>query len=164
MQRKRPPLIDELPVPALKGPHGLAELVKKIETSAKDLKKRLRICQSKIKKSVKEFRRLARVNGLFAAAITLTYKRNEDFAAKNISQFISSMRASLKRKGFSLPYIWVLERAAKLHYHLVVWLPRSQPLKAEDLQRWWKHGSTDLEACRNVASWTKYAHSTDGGQ
>lgn len=140
----------------LRGPCGLGELVKKIETSAAALKKRIRTARKKIKAVTQEHRRIARERGLYAVAVTLTYGNNADFCSKHVTRFINCLRLKLKRQGHSLLYAWVLERASMLHYHLIIWLPRRFKLCHEDLMKWWRWGSTWNEACRKVSSWIRY--------
>lgn len=63
-----------------RGSYRPSELVKKIETSAASLKKRVRICRKKLKAVTKEHRRIAKAKGLFAVAATLTYAQESDLA------------------------------------------------------------------------------------
>jgi hypothetical protein len=136
---------------------SLGELVKKIETSATALKKRLRTVKKKMKLVTTQHRRIAKEKNLFAVAVTLTYRSSDDYSSKNISKFISCIRAKLKRKGHGLLYQWVLEQSeSSLHHHLVLWLPRGIELDKTDLGRWWKWGSTWIESCRKVVAWVKY--------
>lgn len=143
-------------IPPLRGPHGLGELVKKIETSATALKKRVRICRKKLKAVTKEHRRIAKAKGLFAVAATLTFAQESDFCAKHITRFLNCLRSKLKRQGHQLLYAWVLERAGALHYHLALWLPRGFKLDCTELAKWWPWGSTWNEACRKVSAWIHY--------
>ncbi len=140
----------------LRGPLRLGELVKKIETSAPALKKRLRTVRRKIKMVTKEHRRIAKAKGLYAAAVTLTYARDDDYCQKHVTRFINCLRAKLKRQGHALLYVWTLERAGALHYHLALWLPRGFALNHADLNRWWPWGSTWTERCRKVSAWAHY--------
>ncbi len=140
----------------LRGPYGLGELVKKIETSASTLKKRVRIARKKIKAVTREHRRIAKSRGLYAAAVTLTYAHDADFCPRHITRFINCLRSKLKRRGYTLLYVWVLERAEVLHYHLVLWLPRGFILSHADLMRWWPWGSTWTQSCRKVSAWIRY--------
>lgn len=140
----------------LRGPFGLGELVKKIETSATSLKKRVRTARKKIKAVTREHRRIAKVKGLYATALTLTYAKEADFCPKHVTRFINCLRAKLKRQGHVLLYVWVLERASALHYHLAVWLPRGFALSHADLAKWWPWGSTWTERCRKVSAWIHY--------
>lgn len=144
------------PVTPPQGKCRLGELVKKIETSATALKKRLRSARKKIKVVTKEHRRLAKTKGLYAAAVTLTYANDAAFCPKHITKFINCLRAKLKRQGHSLLYVWVLERASALHYHLALWLPRGFTLDHGDLKKWWAWGSTWTQACRKVSAWMRY--------
>lgn len=143
-------------IPSSGGPRRFSELVKKIETSAASLKKRVRICRKKLKAVTKEHRRIAKAKGLFAVAATLTYAKESDFCAKHITRFLNCLRSKLKRKGHQLLYAWVLERAGALHYHLALWLPRGFKLNCTELAKWWPWGSTWNEACRKVSAWIHY--------
>lgn len=143
-------------IPALRGPSGLGELVKKIGTSATALKKRVSTARKKIKAVTKEHRRIAKAKGLYAVAVTLTYANDADFCPKHITRFINCLRAKLKRQGHQLLYVWVLERASALHYHLSLWLPRGFVLSHADLAKWWPWGSTWTQACRKVSAWIRY--------
>lgn len=144
------------PVNPLRGRFSLGELVKKTETSATALKKRLRGARKKIKAVTKEHRRIAKAKGLYAAAVTLTYSNDADFCPKHITKFINCLRAKLKRQGHSLLYVWVLERASAIHYHLTLWLPRGFTVSHADLKKWWPWGSTWTQACRKVSAWIRY--------
>lgn len=161
MQRKHRPLIDERPVHELKAPHEPAELVNKIGTSATQRKKRKRIAAKKMKEIGKAMRRMGKTKWLYAVCLTLTYAESDEFEKKHITRFNDCLRAKLKRQGHSLGYIWVLERASVLHYHLVLWLPRGYRLEHDDLARWWPHGSTSIEACRKVTAWLKYMRKSE---
>lgn len=106
--------------------------------------------------AVREHSRRAKEENLRAVALTLTYRDNADFSSKDITRFIARLRARLLRKGFPLPYIWVLERKARLHYHLQVWLPRHFRLTVSDLERLWQHGTTWARHCWSVTGWARY--------
>lgn len=148
----------------LPGKLRLGELVKKIGTSATSLKRRLRTVREKIRIIVQEQRRIARSKGLYAVALTLTYRNGEQFAQKHVTGFVSHLRLKLKRMGHTLPYVWTLERASVLHYHLIVWLPRGFSVDHKSLERWWPWGSTWIEACRNVRGWTRYIGKSEDKQ
>lgn len=140
------------------------ELVKKNGTSATSLKRRLRTAREKIRIIVQEQRRIARSKGLYAVAMTLTYRNGEHFAPGHITDFFEGARPKLKRMGHALPYVWTLERASALHYHLIVWLPRGIRFCHKDLEKWWPWGSTWIEACRHVRAWTRYISKSDDKQ
>ncbi|WP_225560942.1 hypothetical protein [Comamonas sp. CMM02] len=143
-------------IPPLRGTHSLGELVNKIETSASTLNKRIRICRKKLKAVTKEHRRIAKTEGLYAVAVTLTYVKDADFCARNLSQFFNCLRSKLKPTGHKPRYVWVLERSGALHYHLAIWLPRGFMLNHSDLTRWWPWGSTWTQRCRKVSGWIHY--------
>lgn len=93
------------------------------------------------------------------AFLTLTYRDEDEFDASQISLFIKRVRQWSKRRGFDLPYIWVLERGetnARLHYHVVVWLPSGVSMPKPDKQGWWVWGMTRIEWARSKAAAVGY--------
>lgn len=134
----------------------LGELVNKIATSASKLKRRLHTARKKIRAITQEHRRIAKAKGLYAVCVTLTYADNSAFGAKHVTRFLSCLRSKLKRLGYPLLYVWTLEHASALHYHLTLWLPHGLTLKHQDLRRWWPLGKTWTKSCRTVAAWVKY--------
>lgn len=150
-------LVADQPSPSLAAVMRFAELVKKIETSpAPSCYKRKNAARKRMKCIIGEQLRYARSSNLKAVALTLTYKRNEEFSSKHISAFLDRLRRTLKKLGATLPYAWVLECASRLHYHLILWLPRGYMLSPSRLQTWWIYGSTWLESCRNIRAWGHY--------
>lgn len=138
-------------------------LVRKIETSqAVSTRKRKNSARKKLTHVIREQRRFAKTATLRAVALTLTYRDSAAFSPKHISSFLDRLRRALKRAGHSLPYAWVLERAGQLHYHLILWLPRSYSLAPAKLAKWWPWGSTWVETCRSVGAWAKYMAKFDG--
>ena len=134
-----------------------SELVRKTETSTTaSSRKRKNAARKKLKRVIKEQIRYAKVANLRAVALTLTYRNAAEFSPKHISAFLARLRRTLKRAGYKLPYAWVLERASRLHYHLLVWLPRGYTLDAAKLTRSWPWGSTWFESCRSVRAWGLY--------
>lgn len=138
-----------------------AELVKKIETSPAIYKKRRCSAKKKLRKVIKEQQRYAKTKGYRAVALTITYSKDSDFSRKHISAFIDSLRRTLKRLGHTLPYLWVLERASQLHYHLILWLPRDFKLEPAKLSKMWAFGSTWVQNCRSVSAWSRYISKFD---
>lgn len=140
-----------------------AELVRKIETSpALSSRKRKNSARKKLTRVIREQSRLAKTAKLRAIALTLTYRDSTAFSPKHISNFMDHLRRTLKRTGHILPYTWVLEYAGQLHYHLILWLPRSFTLPPAKLSKWWPWGSTWVETCRSVGAWAKYIAKFDG--
>lgn len=139
------------------GKHSTASgLVKKIETSPLKHKKRVQRLKRKMSAFVKEHRRMSKIYGLYAVAITLTYPVGSVPSGKHVSSFIDKLRAKLKRMSKPLLYVWTLECATAYHYHLMIWLPRGMRLDPKLLTRWWPHGHSDAEMCRFVFRWAKY--------
>lgn len=144
-------------VPTGASTESFAELVNKIGTSpTQSSKRRKKRAQKKLKCVVQEQRRHAKLAGLMAVALTLTYANNAEFAEGQLSKFIDCLRSSMRRAGYKLQYAWVLEHAEQLHYHLIIWLPRSYSLDNARLARRWKFGSTWRESCETVHGWRKY--------
>lgn len=139
-----------------------AELVKKIETSpASATKKRTIAARKKLTRAIKEQWRCAAHSGLRAIALTLTYQDSSSFESKHISAFLDKVRRFLKCQGHSLPYAWVLECSGQLHYHLILWLPRTCRLAFSRLETWWPWGSTWIAACQCVKGWARYITKLD---
>lgn len=134
----------------------ITELVSKIETSATSSRKRISTARKKLSKVIKEQRRYARELGLRAVSMTLTYSSTSQFASKHISRFLDTLRKALRRRGQTLPYAWTLERAGRLHYHLIVWLPHGCEIDKAKLKRWWPWGSTWIDSCRSPKAWGRY--------
>ncbi|NKA35782.1 inovirus Gp2 family protein [Ralstonia solanacearum] len=134
-----------------------AELVRKIGTSAtRSSKKRRSKARRRVLQATEELRRFALGARLRAVVLTLTFANDASFSPRHISAFLACVRQMLKRRGHVLPYAWVLERAARLHYHLVLWLPRDISLDRERLKKWWPWGSTWTQGCRSVKAWGRY--------
>lgn len=135
-----------------------AELVKrKNETSAtRSTRKRKTDARRTLLAVRWEHRRQAAVSGLRAVALTLTFEDNEQFCPELISDFLARARQTLKRRGHRMPYSWVLESEGRLHYHLLLWLPRSFVLDKQKLTQWWPWGTTWTAGCRLVKGWARY--------
>ncbi|WP_185715934.1 hypothetical protein [Burkholderia sp. Bp9004] len=134
-----------------------AELVRKIERSATpSAKKRKNKARKTLLSVIKALRRQARTTGLWAVALTLTFADDGELSPGHLSDFLERVRKALKRRGYALPYAWVLERGGRLHYHLTLWLPRGFELDKAKLAQWWPWGATWTAACRHVKRWACY--------
>lgn len=93
--------------------------------------------------------------------VDLTYRDTRDFGARNITEFVKRVRHWAHRRGFVVPYVWVLERGEKhgrVHYHVLLWLPPGITLPKPDKQGWWPHGFTRIAWARNAVGYVaKYA-------
>jgi len=107
-------------------------------------------------RAIKEQKRYAKNAKLRAVALTLTFARDAAFSSRHISDLLALVRQALKRRGYTLPYTWVLERGSRLHYHLVLWLPRDFDFNKEKLEKWWPWGVTHIQSCRRVQAWGHY--------
>lgn len=156
-------VIDSPVLCELAEPDAATELVNKIATSpAGRSKRREKAARRKLKTVAQEQAVHAHRHGLRAVALTLTYAKQGEFSSKHISAFIDNLRRFAKTTGHRLPYLWVLEQASHLHYHLLVWLPKGVRLPKDRLSRWWRWGSTWVEACRSAGDWAHYLRKFDG--
>jgi len=92
--------------------------------------------------------------------VTLTYAPGQEWAPKDISGFVQTVRAWGRRAGYSLPIMWVLElqKRGAPHYHVLVWIPRRLRLPRADARGWWKKGSTNTLRAKNAYGYlAKYA-------
>lgn len=144
--------------PSIKNPveHSPSELVNKNATSHPSTRRRVRRSQNKLRIVTQEQCRIARAKGTRAFAITLTYAENSQFAHDQISTFIHYFRKKLSSMGYKFQYVWTLEKATALHYHLTMWLPRGFRLTHKDLESRWPWGSTWIAACKSVRAWVRY--------
>jgi len=95
------------------------------------------------------------------AFLTLTYRDTNQFTARQVTGLLKCLRQWGKRRGITLPYVWVLERGSlhgRLHYHVIVWLPPGLSLPKPDKQGWWPWGMTQIKRLKNPVGYAaKYA-------
>jgi len=94
------------------------------------------------------------------AMVTLTYRPDVDWRPKHCTYLICRVREWLKRRGYSLRYVWVMEltKAGTPHFHVLVWLPQGLTLPKPDKQGWWPHGFTRIETAKRAVGYlAKYA-------
>ena len=98
----------------------------------------------------------SKVNGkgtYYPVFITLTYRNQEDWDAKDISGLVDNYRKDwIRRLGRSAKhfrYVWVAEMQKRgvIHYHLVLWCPRGKSLKKPD-EGWWDKGMSNIVGVR----------------
>lgn len=137
---------------------GYAGLVKKIGTShGRDIQ-RYKAARKKLKIVHRLQADYASAHNMKAVCLTLTYDDSKNFSPKHISRFMGHFRDKFKRMGLRFSYIWTLECSAKgiLHYHALIWIPRTFALCLKDMGRLWPHGVSRIEAARSPCSWVKY--------
>lgn len=94
------------------------------------------------------------------AMLTLTYREDVRWVAKQLAALTNHLRMYAARCGFVARYVWCLEltQRGRPHYHLLVWLPKGRTLPKPDKQGWWPHGMTKIEWARNAVGYlAKYA-------
>jgi hypothetical protein len=96
-----------------------------------------------------------------AALAHLTYAPGSDYNPLQIAQALKSLRGWCERRGLWHRYVWRLEfgeRSGRLHYHVMIWLPRGVTMPKWDKQGWWPHGATRMEWARAPVGYlAKYA-------
>lgn len=85
--------------------------------------------------------------------VTLTYRGVDDWSPKHISACMNAAREWCRRQGAILRFLWVaeLQKRGALHYHIVIWLPRSLSLPKFDKRGWWPHGFTNVQLVKSSA-------------
>lgn len=128
-------------------------------------KKARKAARRKLLGVLPQMKRLALIHNLYAVCVTLTYEDEHTHQAQDLSKFLQRLRAQIRRLYPDVPLLYLssLDRTAHgstldgiLHYHLLIWLPRGFRLEHDRLARWWPHGSTWNECCRNLRDWVRY--------
>lgn len=94
------------------------------------------------------------------AMLTLTYRDDVRWVAKQLAVLTDHLRQYAKRSGFRARYVWALEltKRGRPHYHVLIWLPKGRSLPKPDKQGWWAHGMTKIEWAKNAVGYlAKYA-------
>lgn len=95
-----------------------------------------------------------------AAMVTLTYRDDAEWDAKQISKYLGCVKEWLKRRGHPCRYVWVYEltKRGRPHYHVLFWLPKGISMPKADKRGWWRQGMTKTEWARNAVGYlAKYA-------
>lgn len=102
-----------------------------------------------------------------AAMVTATYG-DQAPEANDISKLCKHYRQWCERRGIAYRCVWVAENqpiSGKLHYHLVLFLPRGITPPKPDKQGWWTKGSTRCEWARKAVGYlAKYASKGGNGE
>jgi hypothetical protein len=95
-----------------------------------------------------------------AAMLTLTYAKDDDWEPGDIRALLNRVNVWAKRHGGKLSYVWVgeLTKRGRMHYHVLLWLPKGLTLPKPDKQGWWQKGLTRIEWARSALGYLcKYA-------
>ena len=95
-----------------------------------------------------------------AAMITATYREDGEWEPRDISKLVDRYQQWGKARGFKVPLVWVAEltKAGRVHYHLILWLPRGETPPKPDAQGWWTKGMTNCVWARSPVGYlAKYA-------
>jgi len=88
----------------------------------------------------------AHLHGDTFVLIELSYKNKADWAAKNITDFVSSIIKKVGRENV-YSYGWVMEikpKGRNLHYHLAMQINKSVFVPRPDAPGYWRFGSTHI--------------------
>lgn len=102
--------------------------------------------------------------------VTLTYRDIEGWRPDDITKFLRTVGKWAGRRGYTLPYVWVMElqKRGAPHYHVLLWIPARLRLPRSDARGWWPHGSTNTIRVKNAVGYVaKYAskfESKDGAE
>ena len=96
-----------------------------------------------------------------AAMVTLTYRPGVTYSPRQISASLKLLEQWARVRGHFVYYVWRLEfgsRTGRLHYHVLVWLPKGATMPLWDKRGWWPHGMTNAEWARSPIGYiAKYA-------
>ncbi len=84
--------------------------------------------------------------------VTLTYRPGQEWAAQHVQQAMKRVKAWAARRGIkTLRYTWVaeLQQRGAVHYHLIVYLPKSLSMPKWDKQGWWPWGMTNTQRAKS---------------
>jgi hypothetical protein len=92
---------------------------------------------------------------VYPVMITLTYALDGAWSRRHIVLFLSLVRDWFRRRGRRFHYAWVAEltERGRVHFHIVVWMPKGFRLPKPDKCGWWCHGMTKIEAARNAVGY-----------
>lgn len=102
-----------------------------------------------------------------ACMVTLTYREDADWDAKQISRYLDCVKQWLKRRGYPCRYVWVYEltKRGRPHYHVLFWMPKGLSMPKADKRGWWRQGMTQTVWARNAVGYlAKYASKGNGDQ
>lgn len=102
-----------------------------------------------------------------ACMVTLTYRDDAEWNAKQISKYLDCVKQWLKRRGHGCRYVWVYEltKRGRPHYHALFWLPKGFTMPKADKRGWWRQGMTQTVWARNAVGYlAKYASKGNGDQ
>lgn len=100
---------------------------------------------------------------LARAFLTFTYRPGVEWQPRHLTECLKRMRHWVERRGVRFRYLWVAEqhKSGRVHYHAIVWLPRSLTMPKPDKQGWWPHGFTNVQwARKGIGYLVKYATKT----
>lgn len=104
----------------------------------------------------------------FPVMLTLTYREDIPWTPRHITTLLKAVREWSRRRGVSIPYVWVMEltQRERPHYHVMLWLPKGLTLPKPDKQGWWPWGHTRIERARKAVGYmAKYtSKGGDGSQ
>lgn len=136
------------------------EIVRKKDDEKDGVEKRM----DNVYRARQNVRRLIWANmGKWTKFLTLTYAQAE-FDIKKVKRDITTFCQSMKRKGYPMKYLYVLEHQKErgkkegnegsLHVHMVLFIDKFIPY--EIINKCWKHGQTDIHVIDDVKNLGAY--------
>lgn len=102
----------------------------------------------------------------YAAFVTLTYRDGVAWEASHIRDFLHGMRDLYRAWRKPMRYVWTAEltKRGRVHYHVMIWIPRGRTLPKPDRAGRWPYGSSQIALARSPVGYLiKYASKgTDG--
>ena len=103
-------------------------------------------------------RRGRTVAGIF---LTLTYRPEVNWAPNHVRECLNKIAQWCRRRDVEPRFVWCAEqhKSGRIHYHIILFLPKGLMLPKPDKQGWWPFGITKIERCRkqSVGYLIKYA-------
>lgn len=155
---------------------GLVPSINKSETTENQLCiDKLQARCTRLRKNLGVAAKWLSQSGFRAWMLTFTYRDDQPWQPKHMSEALMHLRKWLKRAyGCALRYVWVMETKARKsgeftgsireHYHCVVWVPHqvTQDDLRMDERGYWPHGMTNAVVAKAAVRYVmKYASKFD---
>jgi hypothetical protein len=121
---------------------GKVFIISKSQVRISRLRRRVFAWADSIKKEIEDVGHYRRV------MITLTYERDEDWAANQIRDFMLSMRETLGDGLVAYGWVAELQKRGVVHYHVILIVKRGTRIPKPDKSGLWKWGFSRIETAQ----------------